>query len=1261
MRKLSLDRVYGCSTAHRHSIVALPENRVAFLAGCYLVILDCLTNERRYLTFSAIKFLATSPSAHLMSIIDQIDEDSNSRIHIYSTKPIDLLLTIEPDRFGSFIGLSIDTNDSLLMILHSEPAYMITIQEIYHNDDESKRMTMVDLASVRVVHGPVVNRMNKKEIIPHVAFISFCSFSSKVFCATGLALFKLYELDQEIIHQRIIHFRAEFYAFTCHCWLAINSILVRSIRFEYLEINSTELSKNDHALSVDLESPLTNEEEKEALTETKLYLDLFAAREMSPNVIVSFREHLFVFAPIMTEPFFQVTTRYCLEKSSEHHTNMDKHQIHKMSYVFDNHSSMIYVLTDRNQIFRYTIHQTENKTELEEQHIYSFHAYRIRSIALCMHKPWLITLGDDNWIRVIDYEDNNREVVSKYLPDGAQAITGSDPYGFHLCLAMSNHFQLYLITNYELRMIHQYETRNVREVEMSQSGHLIAVVTNNLIKIYSTIHFNLISQLRGHVGKIKQIVWCKYDSILISCSTDGMIYIFNIYTGMREGEIITKQFRYVGIAVTHDCNRIYGITSDSSIKLFNNTHLEQECSIENNFIPSAICLSKSERLLFVGMTNGTIRIFTTPLTANTYMDLPAHCSTIRRFLVSSNDEYLISIAESAYVLLFKQTLNTLSSVSNQFSELLLENLDVINQSKRVRTTFEYILVTKSEFDEQQQKIKEIQERINEFDTENNLKLRTKQIAFSNELTAHSTQFQTAMKQLLDEYQQLKLDISNEHAEFAKRKNDIDEKYDILQTHSEVIYENQMIDLLTRINNAQEELTKLQTIYENKDSSSKDQEHTDLNEIINQVNLKLQSKWRTAVHNHEQIQEQERQMNEYIRQIEIDIDDEIESIKINSERELKSLTNHIKRLTINVSALRKRYNSIVERMGTRDTERSNIEKEVKELQNRKFELIEKLEHFRSIIKKKEDRIGIYDIKIHRLQQHILHVEKRKYVLDYKTKSLLERIEPMDQEIARLKTNNQNLEQQLTILKQQQNDLIVKQKNYEFKLERSTKQLNLAKISYQNIWKTVKQRKDALKKAFEYTEISCTSETTIHSKEQLKAFIQNMCHSIQNEQQTENQLEIQDSIKEWNNQRNWLLHHLHNLTTHTENNKQTFANVQREHRKAIVPFINQLRQLHNLHDDIQKKIQKHFALLKIKASEQNDFLQSISSILHVNENLHLTIDQLSQKELHIEIQDKEIDRLAAITFRSQYAAPCLESNQSNEKAVILPTVSTGLSTK
>ena len=96
---------------------------------------------------------------------------------------------------------------------------------------------------------------------------------------------------------------------------------------------------------------------------------------------------------------------------------------------------------------------------------------------------------------------------------------------------MNNRIHLYLITHYELRLIHQYETRNIRDVEMSQAGHLIAIVTNNLIQIYSTVHFNLISQLRGHIGKIKQVIWCKNDSILVTCGTDGMIYLFNTLTG----------------------------------------------------------------------------------------------------------------------------------------------------------------------------------------------------------------------------------------------------------------------------------------------------------------------------------------------------------------------------------------------------------------------------------------------------------------------------------------------------------------------------------------------------------------------------------------------------------------------------------------------------------------------------------------------------------------------------------------------------------
>lgn len=97
-----------------------------------------------------------------------------------------------------------------------------------------------------------------------------------------------------------------------------------------------------------------------------------------------------------------------------------------MSYIFDDNSSLIYLLTDRNQIFSYKILQLNSQIKLNEKHIYGFHAYNILSIGLCHHKSWLITLGNDHWIKIFDYKDKNREIISKYIPDNAYAVTSKN-------------------------------------------------------------------------------------------------------------------------------------------------------------------------------------------------------------------------------------------------------------------------------------------------------------------------------------------------------------------------------------------------------------------------------------------------------------------------------------------------------------------------------------------------------------------------------------------------------------------------------------------------------------------------------------------------------------------------------------------------------------------------------------------------------------------------------------------------------------------
>ena len=85
-----------------------------------------------------------------------------------------------------------------------------------------------------------------------------------------------------------------------------------------------------------------------------------------------------------------------------------------------------------------------------------------------------------------------------------------------------------------------------------------------------------------------------------------------------------------------------------------------------------------------------------------HIDFPAHSSPIRQLVVSHDDQYLFSIAESAYVLIFRTNQQNVSQ-----SSMDLNNDEVEKLSK----PFNFVLITKSEFEEQQRKIKEIQSKI----------------------------------------------------------------------------------------------------------------------------------------------------------------------------------------------------------------------------------------------------------------------------------------------------------------------------------------------------------------------------------------------------------------------------------------------------------------------------------------------------------------------------------------------------------------------
>lgn len=72
-----------------------------------------------------------------------------------------------------------------------------------------------------------------------------------------------------------------------------------------------------------------------------------------------------------------------------------------------------------------------------------------------------------------------------------------------------------------------------------------------------------------------------------------------------------------------------------------------------------------------------------------------------------------------------------------------------------------------------------------------------------------------------------------------------------------------------------------------------------NEIIERINHKLQHKWQSVVQDYNNMEEKERHLKEYLRQMENEAEDEIEQVKQNYENQLIQLNEYTNQLTTRV--------------------------------------------------------------------------------------------------------------------------------------------------------------------------------------------------------------------------------------------------------------------------------------------------------------------------------------------------------------------------
>lgn len=100
----------------------------------------------------------------------------------------------------------------------------------------------------------------------------------------------------------------------------------------------------------------------------------------------------------------------------------------------------------------------------------------------------------------------------------------------------------------------------------SHGGHFFAAVNSTIISIYSSTTFENVSNLKGHNGKVRSVVWSADDSKIVSCGMDGAVYEWDSYSGKRIGESVLKSCSYSGVTIAPDGKNTYAVGSDKSIK-----------------------------------------------------------------------------------------------------------------------------------------------------------------------------------------------------------------------------------------------------------------------------------------------------------------------------------------------------------------------------------------------------------------------------------------------------------------------------------------------------------------------------------------------------------------------------------------------------------------------------------------------------------------------------------------------------------------------
>ncbi|KAK2490259.1 hypothetical protein MC885_004273, partial [Smutsia gigantea] len=496
-------------------------------------------------------------------------------------------------------------------------------------------------------------------------------------------------------------------------------------------------------------------------------------------------------------------------------------------------------------------------------------------------------------------------------------------------------------------------------------------------------------------GNVRSVVWNMDDSKLVSCGTDGAVYEWNLSSGKRETECVLKSCSYNCVTISPDAKIIFAVGSDQTLKEIADSSVLRETSAFD-VIYTAVVISHSGRMMFLGTSVGTIRAVKYPLPLQKeFNEYQAHAGPITKMLLTFDDQFLLTTAEDGCLFTWK---------------VFDKDGRGIKREREVGFA-EEVLVTKTDMEEKAQIMLELKTRVEELKMENEYQLRLKDMNYSEKIKELTDKFIQEMESLKTKNQVLKTE---------KEKQDI-----LHREHIENLLDKQSRELqdLENCNNQkllleyekyQELQLKSQRMQEEYEKQLRDNDETKsqaLEELTEFYEAKLQEKTTFLEEAQEDVRQQLREFEETKKQIEEDEDLEIQDIKTKYEKKLREEKESNLRLKGETGIMRKKFSSLQKEIEERANDVDTLKGEQVKLQGVIKSLEKDIVGLKREIQERDETIQDKEKRIYDLKKKNQELEKFKFVLDYKIKELKKQIEPRENEIKVLKEQIQEMEAEL----------------------------------------------------------------------------------------------------------------------------------------------------------------------------------------------------------------------------------------------------------